>query len=64
MGTSCLSAASRRGRGRQVWYLPTYSRNLSPIELAFAKFKDLVRWAATRMREALEQAVADVWAQV
>jgi hypothetical protein len=44
--------------------LPTYSRNLSPIELAFAKFKDLVRWAAARMREALEQAVADVWAQV
>jgi transposase len=51
-------------RGCQVWYLPTYSPDLSPIELAFAKFKELVRHAAARTREALEQAVADAWAQV
>jgi transposase len=51
-------------RGCQVWYLPTYSPDLSPIELAFAKFKELVRKAAARTREALEQAVADAWAQV
>lgn len=51
-------------RGCQVWYLPTYSPDRSPIELAFAKFKELVRTAAARTREALEQAVADAWAQV
>jgi transposase len=51
-------------RGCQVWYLPTYSPDLSPIELAFAKFKELVRTAAARTREALEQAVADAWAQI
>ena len=51
-------------RGCRVWYLPTYSPDLSPIELAFAKFKDLVRRAGARTREALEQAVADAWSQV
>ena len=51
-------------RGGTVWYLPTYSPDLSPIELAFAKFKGLVRRAAARTREALEQAVADAWTQV
>ncbi len=51
-------------RGCQVWYVPTYSPDLSPIELAFAKFKALVRKAAARTREALEQAVADAWAQI
>jgi transposase len=34
-----------------VWYLPSYSPDLSPIELAFAKFKGLVRKAAARTRE-------------
>jgi hypothetical protein len=37
---------------------------LSPIELAFAKFKDLVRRAAARTREALSQAVAEAWTKV
>lgn len=50
--------------GCAVWYLPAYSPDLSPIELAFAKFKDLVRRAAARTREALEQAVAYAWTQV
>jgi transposase len=50
--------------GCQVWYLPTYSPDLSPIELAFAKFKEIVRKAAARTCEALEQAVADAWAQI
>jgi len=50
--------------GCTVWYLPSYSPDLSPIELAFAKFKDLVRRAGARTREALEQAVAEAWSQV
>lgn len=51
-------------KGCTVWYLPSYSPDLSPIELAFAKFKELVRRAKARTREALEQAVADAWIQV
>jgi transposase len=51
-------------RGGTVCFLPTYSPDLSPIELAFAKFKELGRRAAARTREALEQAVAEAWAQI
>ena len=51
-------------RGCHVWYLPTYSPDLSPIELAFAKFKELVRKAAARTQEALEQAVTDAWTKI
>jgi transposase len=61
--SECVEEALAK-RGCRVWYLPTYSPDLSPIELAFAKFKELVRRAAARTREALEQAVADAWAQV
>lgn len=62
--TSARVSAIVAERGCSVWYLPTYSPDLSPIELAFAKFKDLVRQAAARTREALEQAVADAWTHV
>lgn len=51
-------------RGCTLWYLPTYSPDLSPIELAFALFKEVVRRAKARTREALEQAVADAWTKV
>jgi transposase len=57
LGAGVAEAAAKRGC--HVWRLPTYSPDLSPIELAFAKFKALVRKAAARTREALEQAVAD-----
>jgi transposase len=42
----------------QVWFLPPYSPDLSPIELAFAKIKQAVRRAAARTGEALEAAIA------
>jgi transposase len=35
-------------RGAQLLYLPPYSPDLNPIELAFAKFKALLRKAAER----------------
>ena len=44
--------------GCAVWFLPPYSPDLSPIELAFAKIKQAVRRAATRTGEALEAAIA------
>jgi transposase len=39
--------------GAGLLYLPPYSPDLNPIELLFAKLKNLLRKAATRSREAL-----------
>ena len=44
--------------GATVRYLPPYSPDLNPIELAFAKLKDLLRKAGARTREALDGAIA------
>jgi transposase len=45
--------------GARLLYLPPYSPDLNPIEMAFAKFKTLLRAAAARTIDALWQAVAD-----
>jgi transposase len=45
--------------GAQLRYLPPYSPDFNPIEQAFAKLKWLLRSAAERTVEALEQAIAD-----
>lgn len=42
----------------ELWYLPAYSPDLSPIELAFSKLKTLLRRAKARTHEALEDAIA------
>jgi transposase len=47
-------------RGCRLIFLPAYSPDLTPIELAFAKLKALLRRAAARTREALEAAIAQV----
>lgn len=44
-------------RGAQLWFLPAYSPDLSPIEEAFSKLKALLRRAAARTRDALEAAI-------
>jgi transposase len=44
-------------RGARALYLPPYSPDLNPIEQSFAKFKALIRKAATRSREALWNAI-------
>ena len=46
--------AARRCR---LWYLPAYSPDLNPIELAWSKLKTFLRRAKARHRPALEQAV-------
>lgn len=51
-------------RGCQLWYLPSYSPDFSPIELAFAKIKAELRRIGARTREALEQAVAQALKQI
>jgi len=44
--------------GAQLMYLPPYSPDLNPIEMAFAKLKAALRKAAARSLEALWQAIA------
>lgn len=44
--------------GAELFYLPAYSPDLNPIEMAFAKFKALLRDAAKRTWVDLLQAVA------
>ena len=45
-------------RGCDLVFLPAYSPDLNPIEEAFWKIKHLVRMAAERTREALNEAIA------
>ena len=47
-------------RGAILLYLPPYSPDLNPIEMAFAKLKALLRKAAARTRDSLWDAIADV----
>ena len=49
--------------GCRLLYLPSYSPDLNPIEMAFAKLKSILRAAAARTIDALWQAVADALAQ-
>ena len=46
--------------GAILLYLPPYSPDLNPIEMAFAKLKTLLRKAAARTRDALWDAIAEV----
>ena len=46
--------------GAILLYLPPYSPDLNPIEMAFAKLKALLRKAAARTRDALWDAIAQV----
>ncbi|GAB4119023.1 MAG: hypothetical protein Fur005_10490 [Roseiflexaceae bacterium] len=50
--------------GCQLWYLPAYSPDYSPIELAFAKIKAALRRAGARTHEQLEDAIAHALTQI
>jgi transposase len=50
---------SIEARGAELWFLPSYSPDLNPIEEAFSKLKARLREAAARTHEAL---AAAVWA--
>jgi transposase len=45
------------GRGCELIYLPPYSPEFNPIEVAFSKVKGLIRRAEARTREALVEAI-------
>lgn len=51
-------------RGCTAWYLPPYSPDFSPIELAFSKVKAHLRRLKARSREALEHAIAQALASI
>jgi transposase len=46
--------------GAKVVFLPPYSPDLSPIELYWSKFKQLLRSAKARTKEALDAAITDI----
>jgi len=52
------------GCGCRLVYLPAYSPDYSPIELAIAKIKTALRRAAARTREALQAAIAAALAEI
>lgn len=59
---SCHKVAGVReaieAAGARLAYLPPYSPDLNPIEMAFSKLKSLLRKAATRTFEALLEELA------
>ncbi len=48
-----------KGAGASLLYLPPYSPDFNPIELAFSKLKSLLRKAAARTKKELDDAIAD-----
>lgn len=49
-----------RARGAWHLFLPPYSPDLNPIEMAFAKLKELLRKCEARTIEALWRAIGDI----
>jgi transposase len=47
-------------RGARLMFLPPYSPDLNPIELAFSKFKALLKKAAERTVPALWDRIGDI----
>jgi transposase len=60
---AAVRAAIER-RGAELRYLPPYSPDLNPIEMAYAKLKALLKKAAARTLPALWAAVADAIQQI
>jgi transposase len=52
--------AAVEASGAILLYLPPYSPDLNPIEMAFAKLKTQLRKVAARTRDSLWDAIADV----
>ena len=51
-------------RGCRLWYLPSYSPDYSPIELAFSKIKTELRQVGARTAEALEAAIVHAFTHI
>lgn len=57
---SAKAEAAIRARGAWMLFLPQYSPDLNPIEMAFAKLKAHLRKAAARTFDALIDAIGDI----
>jgi transposase len=57
---SAKAAAALKARGAWFLFLPAYSPDLNPIEIAFAKLKAHLRAARARTYHALWRAVGDI----
>lgn len=57
---SAKAEAAVRARGAWMLFLPQYSPDLNPIEMAFAKLKAHLRKAAARSFDALFDALGDI----
>lgn len=57
---SARAEAAIRARGAWMLFLPQYSPDLNPIEMAFSKLKAHLRKAAARTFEALFKALTDI----
>ena len=49
--------AAIEGRGAELWFLPSYSPDLNPIEEGFSKLKAYLRRTEARTGEALSAAI-------
>ena len=58
------AAAAVAERGAKLLFLPPYSPDFNPIELAFSKLKTWLRSAQARTHEALEQSLRDAIAWI
>ena len=58
--TNMCRLRGRAARGAWFLFLPKYSPDLNPIEMAFAKLKAHLRRAAARSYDALWQAIGDI----
>jgi len=56
---SATAQALIEAAGCQVWFLPSYSPDFAPIELAFSKLKTFLRRRQARTRTALDEAITD-----
>ena len=59
---SARAEAAIRARGAWLLFLPQYSPDVNPIEMAFSKLKAHLRRAAARTYDALFSALADICA--
>ena len=57
---SAKAAAAVRARGAWMLFLPQYSPDLNPIEMAFSKLKAHLRKSAARTFDALIEAIGDI----
>jgi len=57
---SAAAKAAIRAKGARLLFLPPYSPDLNPIEMAFAKLKALLRARAIRTIDALWRAIGEI----